>query len=960
MAGDDNPSPLENKIKLVNTASKNTEIGNKVTHINSKSVTSLENMGNKTDIHNASRGEKDETDVFKPPFDVEKSDIVSKIRDRKHAKYQPNRSRGDSIITDVAIDPRSSLSLFDDKSPDNGSGFRTGSHNLDGLTINVFDRNSPAIKKQKSMKVSGTPSKTPRSMVGTNDLTIEEGTPAAEALRANAEVHVTKFGKFGRFMNAQIVRRIFKKRILQKGNYGSQRGKPPRVPSLRNQEGELEMGSVPRELNDLPEVNEEEENMSHFKKPADGASTLESEKDELSLHSNAYSLLGSKPRENVTFLDARGKTQELSLKKWKKKMKRKQKKNARKSYVKGKVIDRKHELYTLSIAVMLGLRTSIYLINDQLEDDKKNDRCWLESNDFMRVEKYVFRPTGGPKTPPHQLAHTFKFKDYSPLPFAYIRRMFGVNEYEFLQSVCLNANFIEFISNAKSGQFFFYSSDGKYMIKTMTNAESKFLRRILPHYFRHCAQNPNTLVPKFFGMYRVKLYHLRRNVKFVVMNSVFDTDKPLQSFFDLKGSELGREAKPGEDVKKDNDVRDNYPESAFVLPALIQQRLKLQVARDCNFLNEMKIMDYSMLIGVHHIPSKASGIRSGYVFRDSNRLASGRELIQKRLLKSNSSKPFFLKRGRNEGMFYASPSSSTPHLDDHSSLIKDFNDEEKRIGKKVEFIADDDMLGDHGLEIGYVKEESNPKPYHLSPPFSPIITGHSCDRSYSSSTIGYDDDDDYSYLEGAENKVNYRGKVGDGIDRDRQMMNSRREMATEKIYWPFHRHFEINGQRRTKALLGGYVEEEQDFTEVILKDESKQLRCLGDPSKHDPDIQSARLKWALPDFETPISDRKDRGLVMDVRGTDMPLKIPTGKSIQYCDGKIFYMGVIDVLQQFNVRKRMEARLRRWLGKNAEGASCVHPELYADRFIRFFEEYSQQQNKKEEDDGEEEVVFSYAA
>jgi 1-phosphatidylinositol-4-phosphate 5-kinase len=55
--------------------------------------------------------------------------------------------------------------------------------------------------------------------------------------------------------------------------------------------------------------------------------------------------------------------------------------------------------------------------------------------------------------------------------------MFGVNEFDFLLSVCGNANFIEFISNAKSGQFFFYSNDGKYMIKTMTNDESKFLRR---------------------------------------------------------------------------------------------------------------------------------------------------------------------------------------------------------------------------------------------------------------------------------------------------------------------------------------------------------------------------------------------------------------------------------------------------------------------------------------------------
>lgn len=51
---------------------------------------------------------------------------------------------------------------------------------------------------------------------------------------------------------------------------------------------------------------------------------------------------------------------------------------------------------------------------------------------------------GGQITPPHQLNHTFKFKDYSPHAFAYLRRMFGINEYEFLLSVCGNANYIEF------------------------------------------------------------------------------------------------------------------------------------------------------------------------------------------------------------------------------------------------------------------------------------------------------------------------------------------------------------------------------------------------------------------------------------------------------------------------------------------------------------------------------------
>ena len=52
--------------------------------------------------------------------------------------------------------------------------------------------------------------------------------------------------------------------------------------------------------------------------------------------------------------------------------KRKKDPNARKSYVKGKVIDRQHELYTLSFAVMLGLRTSIGTTNGVLASSQEN------------------------------------------------------------------------------------------------------------------------------------------------------------------------------------------------------------------------------------------------------------------------------------------------------------------------------------------------------------------------------------------------------------------------------------------------------------------------------------------------------------------------------------------------------------------------------------------------------------
>jgi len=59
--------------------------------------------------------------------------------------------------------------------------------------------------------------------------TIEENTPAAEALRANAGVHVSSMGKAARAVNIQAVRK-FVKRTTGRQRSGVVRGKPPRVP----------------------------------------------------------------------------------------------------------------------------------------------------------------------------------------------------------------------------------------------------------------------------------------------------------------------------------------------------------------------------------------------------------------------------------------------------------------------------------------------------------------------------------------------------------------------------------------------------------------------------------------------------------------------------------------------------------------------------------------------------------
>lgn len=81
-----------------------------------------------------------------------------------------------------------------------------------------------------------------------------------------------------------------------------------------------------------------------------------------------------------------------SVRNWVKRRRQQEEDKKLRTYVKGKVIDGQHELYTMSIAVMLGMRTSIGRTNMQMAETSHNDRRWLDPNDTMAVEKYVFPP----------------------------------------------------------------------------------------------------------------------------------------------------------------------------------------------------------------------------------------------------------------------------------------------------------------------------------------------------------------------------------------------------------------------------------------------------------------------------------------------------------------------------------------------------------------------------------------
>ena len=79
--------------------------------------------------------------------------------------------------------------------------------------------------------------------------------------------------------------------------------------------------------------------------------------------------------------------------------------------------------------------------------------------------------------------HDFKFKDYAPWVFRHLREIFHIETADYLISLTSHILLSELGSPGKSGSFFYFSRDYRFVIKTLHHAEHKYLRKILRQYF---------------------------------------------------------------------------------------------------------------------------------------------------------------------------------------------------------------------------------------------------------------------------------------------------------------------------------------------------------------------------------------------------------------------------------------------------------------------------------------------
>lgn len=56
-------------------------------------------------------------------------------------------------------------------------------------------------------------------------------------------------------------------------------------------------------------------------------------------------------------------------------------------------------------------------------------------------------------------------------------------------------------SAGRSGSFFFASADGRFLIKTIKQAEFEILFNTLGKYLKHITENPESLLTRYYGLY---------------------------------------------------------------------------------------------------------------------------------------------------------------------------------------------------------------------------------------------------------------------------------------------------------------------------------------------------------------------------------------------------------------------------------------------------------------------------
>ncbi|XP_053311740.1 phosphatidylinositol 5-phosphate 4-kinase type-2 gamma [Spea bombifrons] len=216
----------------------------------------------------------------------------------------------------------------------------------------------------------------------------------------------------------------------------------------------------------------------------------------------------------------------------------------------------------------------------------------FKANSKIKVNNHLFNR--------ENLPSHFKFKEYCPQVFRNLRERFGIDDQDYQASLTRSSPYGE--SEGHDGRFLL-SYDKTLAVKEISSEDVANMHSILSYYHQHIVKcHGSTLLPQFLGMYRLSVDN--EDSYMLVMRNMFSHRLTVHRKYDLKGSLVCREASDKEKVKdlptfKDMDFL-NMSQKVYVddeQKKAFMDKLK----RDVEFLVQLKIMDYSLLLGIHDV-----------------------------------------------------------------------------------------------------------------------------------------------------------------------------------------------------------------------------------------------------------------------------------------------------------------------------------------------------------------------
>ena len=163
-------------------------------------------------------------------------------------------------------------------------------------------------------------------------------------------------------------------------------------------------------------------------------------------------------------------------------------------------------------------------------------------------------------------------------------------------------------SGGKSGATFFKTKDDRFLLKQVNRHEMATFQTIARRYFDYLTDTSDrSVMAKIFGLFCVGFKNTVTNnslkLNVIVLENLFYSHNITESF-DLKGSMRNRLVDPtGNKIQGKELVLmdENFLQVACERPLYVNHTVKEElmnaVRRDAKFLCDIKVMDYSLLVG---------------------------------------------------------------------------------------------------------------------------------------------------------------------------------------------------------------------------------------------------------------------------------------------------------------------------------------------------------------------------